>query len=422
MKLLNRTSYILLTTIIFVFFAGSITFYFILKSATDREISNELETRMEFIQVEFSDNPEALKHLYLPGYIHVDTSAAYPHSETRMNDTMLLDQTDNTYQSYRFLASTMNTDEGYYEILVFKSLKGSNELVEIIVMVLTLINVVFILVIYLLNRFLFERTWSDFFKTIGILKSYDVNQGNEISFPPSEISEFDLLNSTLQQMIDKIDKDYKDINEFTGNISHEIQTPLTIIRQKSELLLQSEPLNPGQAKLIRDIQSTNSRLSKLNRTLVLLTKVENKHFTAREKINLHEVIENLLENFESLAEIKSITVIYKKNEEVTLMADSMLIEVMLLNLIKNAIGHNTEEGEILIQVDKNSFQISNTSKQPDLKGLDIFARYSKISKGKDSLGLGLSLVKRICIMYGYDISYAYHADRHVFTIMFGQND
>ena len=92
-------------------------------------------------------------------------------------------------------------------------------------------------------------------------------------------------------MIEKIRTDYENVKEFTGNISHEIQTPLSVIRLKSDLLLQTSPLNSEQANLIRDIQKTNSRLSKLNKTLVLFTKIDNNQFPIKEKISLTEVVE-----------------------------------------------------------------------------------------------------------------------------------
>ncbi len=263
---------------------------------------------------------------------------------------------------------------------------------------------------------MFEQVWSDFFRTVEKLKSYDVNSVKSIEFGESEITEFKLLNAALNQMMEKIRNDYENVKEFTGNISHEIQTPLSVIRLKCDLLLQSSPLSSEQAVLIRDIQLTNSRLSKLNKTLVLFTKIENNQFPLKENISLKEVLERHIEVFSSIAEGRNISINYSHNDDFLVEGDPMLIDVLLVNLIKNAVTHNIEDGLVNIEVSRDEMLISNSGQNDDLSGLDIFERYKKTGKSDGTFGLGLSLAKNICNLYNLKLVYIYKDGLHNFIL------
>ncbi|MCK4922755.1 MAG: HAMP domain-containing histidine kinase [Bacteroidales bacterium] len=418
MKLLSRTSYILITTILFVVFIGSIVFYIILKSTTDREIKKELQSTMQSIIHEFKENPNVYSGLSLPGYITVEKVNAEGHYQPFYKDTILLDELDNSYKQYKLFISEIKINSDFYRICIYKSLNVSTQLIERITLIVSIIIIIFILFIYLLNRFIFERIWSDFFLTVKKLKSYNVNKESKIHFENSEIAEFSLLNSTLNKMISKLHDDYVNLKEFTGNISHEIQTPLAIIRLKCELLLQSMPLNNRQAELIRDIQKTNSRLSKLNKTLVLFTKIDNDQFTHKERISIDELIKSHLDDFTSLTKLRNIDLKYLMTDDIPLIGDPMLVDVLIVNLIKNAVLHNIENGEVIIELNGGELTISNSGEKTDLSNKNILDRYTKLDRKSDSLGLGLSLVKKICDLYGFTISYQYLNDLHVFTISF----
>jgi signal transduction histidine kinase len=403
---------------LFVFFIGSMVFYRILKSTTEKEISAELHSRMEFITNEIKTRPENYLNLSIPAYITVEVVEPEDKLPAVFMDTILLSPDENSYKLHRTLRFDVETPAEIYRVIIYKSLIESNELIERIILIVTLIVILFILFLYLINRFMFGRIWSDFFKTVEKLKAYDVNTVKNIEFGESEITEFKLLNSTLNQMIAKIRLDYENVREFTGNISHEIQTPLSIIRLKCDLLLQSSPLNSEQANLIRDIQKTISRLSRLNKTLVLFTKIENNQFTNREQISLYELINRHLENFTSVAEARGISIKCIKTEDFLIEADPMLMDVLIVNLIKNAIGHNIENGVVNIEIGKREILISNSGQNADLSDQEIFERYKKIGKSEGTFGLGLSLSKNICDLYNLKLVYHYADRLHHFTLSF----
>ncbi len=401
---------------IFVFFIGSMVFYGILKSSTEKEINNELSSMMEFIVDEIKTSPENYGKLRIPGYITIELIEPEEILPAASKDTILLNPDDKSYKLYRTLRSDVKVKAEAYRVVVYKSLIESNELIERIILIATIILILFIFLIYLLNRFMFGRVWSDFFRTVELLRSYDVNSVKSIEFGESEIAEFKLLNSALNQMIEKIRTDYENVKEFTGNISHEIQTPLSVIRLKCELLLQSSPLNSEQAMLIRDIQKTNSRLSKLNKTLVLFTKIDNNQFPLKEKISLDEVVERHIEIFSSIAEVKNINISFEKTENFSIDADPMLVDVLIVNLIKNAIVHNIENGVLNIKIHRNELLISNSGQNANLSQEEIFERYKKIGKSEGTFGLGLSLAKNICDLYNLKLVYHYIDELHTFIL------
>ncbi len=421
MKLLNKTSYILVTASLFIFFISSILFYIVLKTATEKEVKKELNSRMHNIIFMIQDDPSAYKSLSIPGYASVEKIKSKDFHLPYFKDTLLLDELDHTYKQYKTLNIVSKINSYFYQIKIYKSLIESNELIERITLTVTIITLVFILLIYLINRFVFGRVWSAFFVTVDRLKSFNVNTGNMVHFEPSEITEFELLNTTLNRMTNKIHEDYLHIKEFTGNISHEIQTPLTIIRLKCELLLQSASLDENQAGLIRDIHKANSRLSKLNKTLVLLTKIENNQFNATEKVSLDEIIKRHLENFNSLIKARNIALEYTIATDISLKVDPVLADVLIVNLIKNAVMHNIEGGKISIEMNGDELRIVNTGGDIDLSNKNIFNRYTKFDKQSGSLGLGLSLVKKICDSYGFTVIYHFMNKLHVFSIFFNLN-
>lgn len=409
----------LITILLVVFFIGSIIFYSMLKSASENEISTELNSRMEFILNEFPQKQNIYKNLTIPGYISVTEATEAGKAKSMENDTLLVDPSDNIYKQYRYISKIIQIDSASYRVTVYKSLIESNELIERITLSVTFIVVLFIVLLYLLNRFMFERVWSDFFRTLKKLKTFDVNSEHEMHFKSSEIFEFDQLNSTLNQMIGKIRIDYENMKEFTGNISHEIQTPLTIIRQKSELLLQTEPLTKDQLELISDIQQTTSRLARLNKILVLLSKIENKQIVHKENISVKDVVENHIENFRSIAETKKVTLKHETMEDFFIEAEPGLVDMLIVNLIKNAIYHNITRGEVKIVLEDKKLRISNTGEDHDLSGENIFERYAKFNRESKSPGLGLAIVNKVCNLYGYKISYQFMDKQHTFVVAFG---
>jgi signal transduction histidine kinase len=207
------------------------------------------------------------------------------------------------------------------------------------------------------------------------------------------------------------------LKRFTENASHEIQTPLAIIKTKIELLAQSE-LNESQANVIQTLNDVVNRISKLNQSLLLLTKIENGQFADTECVNISKVLERHIINFEELAEAKNITITKNIIEECEVKMNESLAVVLISNIMVNAIKHNLSHGVIDIELEVNKLSVSNSGEVPTKGASSLFERFEKDTSSADSLGLGLSIVKEICDRYGFQVNYNYTDKMHTISIRF----
>ena len=421
MNLLTKTTLFFLTIAFFILFIGGIGFYFLFKSMVNREVKMELITEMHQLML----NPKIVNSLNkdsiyfaLPNQYQIITLKQVEKPGFVFTDTLLFDNIMQSYQSHRMLRYQTNLGDQPVQLTISKSLNISDKLIENVTIVIFFLSIAFMLCIIVFNNYFFKRIWGNFFKTIETIQAYNISDVQEVKLPESEISEFNLLNRVLEKMHERIKQDYQNLKEFIENISHEIQTPLAIIKSKIELLTQSEKLDTDQLALIQSMQTSAMRLSNLNKTLILLSKIDNNQFPRKEKVDIKEIIDFHLDNFEEIIESKDIGITKDYQCQTTIQADSDLINVMLLNLLKNAIYHNQPSGKLEIICGSNNLVIRNTGKELEISQDDLFKRFTKSSFKPDSLGLGLAIVKKICDYYHFHIEYMYQNNYHTITILF----
>jgi signal transduction histidine kinase len=197
-----------------------------------------------------------------------------------------------------------------------------------------------------------------------------------------------------------------------------MQTPLAILQAKLELLMQTSPLNKDQALLIGEMADASQRMARLGKSLLLLTKIENKQFPVNEKIELEPIIRRLIQQYEPQAEQKKITLQYNFESQTVIDANKTLIEVMIANLFGNAIRHNHVQGTIQITLEQDRLNIQNTGVSSELNDQKIFNRFQKESTDANSLGLGLEIVKKICELYNFRVNYSMTGNLHNFEVQF----
>ena len=208
---------------------------------------------------------------------------------------------------------------------------------------------------------------------------------------------------------------YQSQKEFTENASHEMQTPLAVLQGKLDLLMQTNPLSQEQSELITDLVDVNHRMNRLNKTLLLLSKIENNQFTEIEEISLKQVLEKLIEQYRFQAEQKNITITNNFINDIPITANRMLIEIMLGNFLSNAIKHNTLNGTIIITGSEICFK--NTGVAYELDKDKIFQRFQKQTASNNSTGLGLPIATKIAALYHFRVQYKYTNALHQFTLI-----
>jgi signal transduction histidine kinase len=254
--------------------------------------------------------------------------------------------------------------------------------------------------------------------TLEKIKNFNIKSMQSTSLGKSGIKEFDILNGFINQMTEKVSSDYKNLKEFTENASHELQTPLAITKGKLELLLQQENLTQEQIDLIESSYAAITHMSKLNRSLTLLSKIENEEFSNKESINLSSELNKALDDFNDLIKLKNLDLECDVQKEVIIKNDKTLIKVLLNNLLQNAIRHNNKDGRIVVTLSENTLIIKNTGASLDIPGEQLFERFKKGVHSEKNSGLGLSIVHKICELSHYKISYDIDGTWHQVTITF----
>ncbi len=419
MKLLNKTSLIIVTVALFIFFLGGIAFYKILQSIITKQIEHELVVQKHNIIGELNSFLH-IENAYLitENKIRVENVPMDFHMEEIFKDTVLYDQRQEVYVPYRMLRFHTFINEKNYKISIFRSTLDAGTLTEQIIITMMHMIVAFILAMFFLNRYFFRKIWDDFFDSVNKVKNYNLRDDPELNLSFSEVEEFQMLNQVFDKLTERIHQDYVSLKEFTENASHEIQTPLSIMRAKIELLLQHPGYSEEQIALISALNESVNRLSNINKVLILLTRIENNQFPELSKVHMKERIIYHLDNFKEVIEAKQIKLNHSLETDIEVNVNTALADILIINLVKNAIRHNFDEGKIHIKLDSIGFEISNTGPKLDIPAEQLFNRFVRTQNTADSLGLGLSLVKKICELYDFDISYRFEDDLHKVIIRF----
>lgn len=417
MKLLSKTSLLIITGSIFIFWIGNLVFFRITREAINEHINNELMTQMAGVMTRINQGEEINE---LPGSYDQVSVISYDAASFRpplFSDTVLYSTSQQKFIAHRALHFSYMANDGNRDIIIFKSLLSSDALIERITLLSVALLIVFIIMIYILNRYIFTNVWSAFSNSLERLDIYDFNKPGGLVLPASEITEFDKLNRVLLEMADRIQSDYKSLKELTANTSHEIQTPLAIIRNKAELLLQSENLNETDLETVNSIINTTGRLSKLNQSLLLIAKIENKQFEDNEEIKLGEALEKYIDNLDVLINAGGFKVVSNLND-CSIRMNHMLLDILISNLLKNAITHGTKGCDIGVNLDNFVLEISNLGAPLSFSEDLLFKRFIKGSGKEGSTGIGLEIVRKISGYYRIEVAHSYTEGLHIFRLDF----
>ena len=293
-------------------------------------------------------------------------------------------------------------------------------LIQRIVLVSALLLIALLVGLLVINRMLTKKIWQPFYNTLQRLREYRVDRQPKLTLQPSSISEFNDLNTAIEQLAERNYQVYSSQKEFTENASHEMQSPLAVFQSKLELLMQTKPLNEDQAALITDLANASKRMARLNKSLILLTKIDNDQFIEKETISVKEILQKLIQQYEFQIRQQGIHLRFQDAQDITVTANRTLVEILLGNLLSNAIRHNIPNGsiEISLQAQDRELTIRNTGRPSALDTQKLFQRFQKESPDANSIGLGLEIVKKISTLNHFSIQYHFSDQLHNFTLRF----
>ena len=316
---------------------------------------------------------------------------------------------------FRCLSKIIYLNKKPYRFNIETNIEESQETIFFISATTVILFILIVGGLLFLNRRLSKSVWKPFRETLDQLKTFSLNNQTKIEFPQTDVTEFDELNQSLSKLIEQNISVYKTQKEFTENASHELQTPLAILKNKLDILLQNEDLTEKQYQIAEEMNRALSRSSRINKNLLLLAKIENNQFENSE-IHLDELLNQSLEILQEHFDQKNISVHSEISSDVKVNGNIGLTEVLINNLILNAIRHTSINGSISIRLNNSVFEVSNSGAEKLNSDL-LFKRFSRFSKDNNGSGLGLAIVKEICKSQNWKIDYKFEKNHHFFSVI-----
>lgn len=389
-------------------------FYIVIQKVLINNIDEHLEDQKTSIA-------QKLQNIPTQNFVNFDdrvTIATNPkkHFSEKIFTNTFYNAKDNETESFRILEFPVQSAGVAYNVQIKQSLVESEDLLKSILYLL--ISLVFLLTgtLLLINYQIKKKVWEPFYKTLDQLKNFRIDDQNELHLKTSTISELNDLNNSLNELSTKNQKVYQSQKEFTENASHELQTPLAIVQNNIELFWQTEPISEQQAEILNDISTATSRMGKLNKALLLLSKIENRQFNDIQSVNLNGIAEHFFRNYQEQIKSKNIDLKTDLEESFIVEMDFSLAEILVGNLLLNALKYAPKDSMVEVIFTKNEMSISNQAERLALFQEKLFKRFQRQNTQENSTGLGLEIAKQIAVSFNLNLNYAFKNGRHFFIV------
>ena len=422
MKLFYRVLSHLLLSIMLVLIGWAVVFYGGIMDEINDEVDDSLEDYAELIIIrslagkQLPSNDNGSNNQYF--LKQVDTSYALSREAISFRDSMIYIAEKGETEPARILTTIFkDKHEQYYELFVYTPNIEKKDLREAIFFQLVGLFVLLLVAILLINIWVFRRSMKPFYLLLGWLEKYRLGKKNEPLQIDTNTTEFQKLNEAVARFAVHSEDMFEQQKQFIGNASHEIQTPLAVCKNRLEMLMEDETLSEHQMGEIVKTYQTLEHVSKLNKSLLLLSKIDNSQFSDAKEINLNELIHRYVEDYQEVYDYQDIDLKVLEQGNFLVQMNETLAVVMVTNLLKNAFLHNIYKGVIRIEVTPSTIRFGNTGADTALDGARIFERFYQGNKKKEgSTGLGLAIVEAICRQCPLQIRYRFAENMHWFEV------
>ncbi|MGF7078459.1 sensor histidine kinase [Mucilaginibacter sp. UYCu711] len=416
MKLLDKYNRISLITTILVIIITGVVYYFtisyILTDQVDKDLLVEENEIFDYVkanrQLPQIFKSEDLKITFKP--------AGKKPIQRQFININYWNEKDHDHESGRGLISSVMVNGINYRINIIESKVETEDLIQLIFLITLGIILILIVVLIVINRLVIRNLWLPFYDMLAQIKLFNLTDHDTINGLQTNIEEFKDMNQEISAMSTRVRQDYQELKSFIENASHELMTPIAVMNSKLDTLIQTSNLTEKQGALINDVYNTVGKLTRLNKAMLLLTKIENKLINDQEQVIVKVAVEDALSEFQEIFAGKQLT-LHSQLEDVQTSTSKVVLDILLNNLLTNAVRHNLRGGDIFITLAGRELVISNTGKPVALDTQQIFQRFHKAPESEGS-GLGLTLARQICENYGLNLTYSYTQTRHTFTVGF----
>ncbi|RYU90693.1 HAMP domain-containing histidine kinase [Mucilaginibacter terrigena] len=415
MKLLTKYNRVNIAVTVVIMLVTGIIYYYTISHILTGQIDKDLELEENEVFSYVTKN-HRLPDVYESNHQQiVFMPLGNKQVERRFLDTTYHDSDEKDLEAGRALISSVKVSGQNYRILVTQSKVETEDLIQIIFLITIGVIVSLLVILIILNRVILKSIWKPFYKVLFQLKEFSLVNNGVISNTPSTIDEFTELDQAVISMADRVKNDYQNLKAFTENASHELMTPISVINSKLDTLVQTDEFTDKQSNLLNDIYGTVTRLTRLNKSMLLLAKIENGLIQDNQLVDVKDVVKECIYQHEEMVQQLGITLKTTLGDK-QLQANKSLIEILVNNLLSNAIRHNHQDGELSVYLDSEKLIISNTGEGSFDFG-QVLKRFHK-SDGSEGIGLGLTLCKQICDSHGFKLNYEHNDKKHAFSVRF----
>ena len=310
----------------------------------------------------------------------------------------------------------MDKSGQYYEIAVSMPTFEQETLVEHVLWWTGILFAILLVAIIIIGVIVVQYNMRPFKAILGWIEAYSPGQASDPVPSDTDVVEFKKLAASVQEAVDRFEHEYEERKIFIGNASHELQTPLAACSNRIEMMLDRSDLNEEIAEELVRLHRNIQHLVRLNRTMLLLAKIENDRFPEKSEVDLGDMIEDALSLHDEIYSHKDISSSVSGSGSPVAAMNEQMASVLVGNLIKNAYVHSSPGSTVEVSLSQDSFSISNSGTEP-LDRNRLFRRFYQPGGRKEgSSGLGLALVYSVCERSGFAVSYDFKENRHIFVV------
>ena len=332
--------------------------------------------------------------------------------------TAYYDTLEAELEPYRELNALIIIGGNPYTYSASINLVETEDLMESIALLFLTIIFLLLVGLFIITKKLSIHLWKPFNETLNQIEKFEIDKSNQPKLTSTNIEEFNRLNKSIEKLIEKNTSIYHSQREFVENAAHELQTPLALFQAKIDTFIQSAEFTNEQYEMLSSLNDSVSRLNRLNKNLLLLSKIENDNYSESETICLNDTIKKHLDFFLEQAKAKNLTIKLELSEITNVKSNPVLAEILISNLFLNAIRHNISHGQIFIKLSNQSLLFSNSGQIQTLVEHNLFNRFSKSNPSEHGNGLGLAIIKKIADLNNWTISYSFSDNLHSFLVSF----
>ena len=418
-KLLHKSSRAYLLYAVLLLMVSAPVFYYATKKLYIKEADDTLMLhKKEFLQF----NIATLKQTDVPVWNRFNRNVKIERSSIVIKDSLFFnnyyDTLDKEVEPYRVLNFPVTIENVPYVYSERINLVETADLIKNIAFLFFAVISILLVGLFIITKKLSVNLWKPFYETLNRIENFEIDKTQSPVFSETSIEEFTRLNTSIQKLIQKNILIYNSQKEFIENAAHELQTPLAVFQAKIDILIQRDDVNEEQAVLLGSLNDNIFRLNRLNKNLLLLSKIEHNNYSSRESILLTDYIQKNIAFFTEQANAKSISIKMESHQDFQIKSNPVLTEILVNNLFLNAVKHNIKNGQITITLNSNKLVFTNSGQIQPLNTNKLFNRFSKANPSEQGTGLGLSIIKKICEVNNWTVIYNYENKLHSFSILF----